>query len=309
MYEARASQYALRKALRSRDNFGKRFIVLTDSIVAAVSFDKGRATCFKLRRVLQQTAALVLATGIVLDLGGSRATLGVPPGLHRFQKSIVGMIHRNLSVTVTWDRTAKKWGKPQLVGNHKQRKLENGLVRVQLQPTTAPSTWDIEIAEGKGEQKQKRRAARRKAVRAADASPRRPTCFRRGGALPSADWRICLKTPRAYIDRSLRFHLAIRRKTCCRKSCAKNWGKANFMRKRFGANTAKRFSQVDRRGRPSPELYHVRSSTTNWAIQVPLCAPAGEGRRWVVKLRRASSVVSIKSWPTSWFSRWFWSVV
>lgn len=63
VYEARASQYAIRHALRNTSNFGRRFIILTDSMTAAVSFDKGRANSFRLRRVLQQTCALALATG------------------------------------------------------------------------------------------------------------------------------------------------------------------------------------------------------------------------------------------------------
>ena len=64
VYEARATQYAIRHALRNTCNFCQRFIVLTDSMTAAVSFDKGRSHGFKLRRVIQQTAALTLSTGV-----------------------------------------------------------------------------------------------------------------------------------------------------------------------------------------------------------------------------------------------------
>ena len=63
VYEARATLFAIRHALRSVASFGKKYIVLTDSMTAAVAFDKGRAHSFKLRRVLQQTAALCLGSG------------------------------------------------------------------------------------------------------------------------------------------------------------------------------------------------------------------------------------------------------
>ena len=63
VYEARATLLAIRHALRSVGSFGKKYIVLTDSMTAAVAFDKGRAHSFKLRRVLQQTAALCLGSG------------------------------------------------------------------------------------------------------------------------------------------------------------------------------------------------------------------------------------------------------
>eukprot|EP00438_Fugacium_kawagutii_P012339 Skav221970 [mRNA] locus=scaffold195:898936:903000:- [translate_table: standard] len=64
VYEARATQFAVRHALRSTTNMQKRVIILTDSLTAAVSFDKGRAQSFRLRRVLQQTAALSLGSGL-----------------------------------------------------------------------------------------------------------------------------------------------------------------------------------------------------------------------------------------------------
>ena len=88
VYEARATQYAVRHALRDTSNFGKRFIILTDSMTAAVSFDKGRAQSFRLRRVLQQT------------------------------------IHNQLGISVTWERQAKKRGRSQSVQpNSRKRHL------------------------------------------------------------------------------------------------------------------------------------------------------------------------------------------
>ena len=63
VYEARSSLSALRHHLRSEANHATRVIVLTDSMTAAVAFDRGRANSYKLRRVIQQCAALTLCTG------------------------------------------------------------------------------------------------------------------------------------------------------------------------------------------------------------------------------------------------------
>ena len=64
VYEARSTQYAIRHFLRTAGNFNKRLIILTDSMTAAVAFDKGRAHSFRMRRVLQQTAAFCLVSGL-----------------------------------------------------------------------------------------------------------------------------------------------------------------------------------------------------------------------------------------------------
>ena len=95
VYEARATQYAVRHILRSQKNFGKKFIVLTDSMTAAVSFDKGRAQSFRLRRVVQQTAALCLGSGTLFRCrwvpsewnpadGPSRSKFAPSKPVHRF---------------------------------------------------------------------------------------------------------------------------------------------------------------------------------------------------------------------------------
>eukprot|EP00438_Fugacium_kawagutii_P028256 Skav200691 [mRNA] locus=scaffold6391:1205:6504:+ [translate_table: standard] len=63
--EARATLFGIKHILRSCSNFGKRHIILTDSMTAAVAFDKGRANSYRLRRVLQQSAALSLGSGCV----------------------------------------------------------------------------------------------------------------------------------------------------------------------------------------------------------------------------------------------------
>lgn len=63
VYEARASLYAIKHCVRNKSSFGKKHLVLTDSMTAAVSFDKGRSHSFKLRRVLEQAGAISLCTG------------------------------------------------------------------------------------------------------------------------------------------------------------------------------------------------------------------------------------------------------
>ena len=62
-YEARSTLHAVRHYFRKVTNFGHRFNVLTDSMTAAVAFDKGRASGHKLRRVVQQVAAYTLVRG------------------------------------------------------------------------------------------------------------------------------------------------------------------------------------------------------------------------------------------------------
>ena len=63
IYEALASLYAIKHVMRDNKRFGLRHVILTDSMTAAVSYDKGRSQSFRLRRVLQQSGALCLATG------------------------------------------------------------------------------------------------------------------------------------------------------------------------------------------------------------------------------------------------------
>ena len=68
VYEARASLHAIQHHLRSLRSFGQKHIILTDSMTAAVAFDKGRAQGFSLRRVVQQTAALSMASGCLFRM-------------------------------------------------------------------------------------------------------------------------------------------------------------------------------------------------------------------------------------------------
>ena len=60
--EARAALHGIKHVLRRVDNFGKRHLVLSDSITAVCSLDRGRGKAFKMRRVTQQVGALCLAT-------------------------------------------------------------------------------------------------------------------------------------------------------------------------------------------------------------------------------------------------------
>ena len=62
--EARASLFAIRHAVRSVDCFGKRLLVLSDSISAVCALDKGRGRSFKMRRVSQQVAAISLGANL-----------------------------------------------------------------------------------------------------------------------------------------------------------------------------------------------------------------------------------------------------
>ena len=60
--EARAALFGVKHVLRNRNNFGKRHLILSDSITAVCCFDRGRGRAFKKRRVSQQVGALCLAT-------------------------------------------------------------------------------------------------------------------------------------------------------------------------------------------------------------------------------------------------------
>ena len=65
--EARASLFAVsRHALRSGRTFGKRVLILSDSISAVCALDRGRGQSFKMRRVSQQVAALSLGGNVQL---------------------------------------------------------------------------------------------------------------------------------------------------------------------------------------------------------------------------------------------------
>lgn len=63
VFEAMSSLYAIKHALRDTKQFGQRHVILTDSMTAAVSFDKGRSQSFRLRRVLERAGALMLCSG------------------------------------------------------------------------------------------------------------------------------------------------------------------------------------------------------------------------------------------------------
>ena len=60
--EARAALYGVKHVLRNGANFSKRHLILSDSITAVCSLDRGRGRAFKMRRVTQQVAAMCLGT-------------------------------------------------------------------------------------------------------------------------------------------------------------------------------------------------------------------------------------------------------
>ena len=66
--EARATLYAVKHALRSRESFGRKHLVLTDSMTAACALGRGRAHTFGLRRVCEQVGALSLCSGCSFHL-------------------------------------------------------------------------------------------------------------------------------------------------------------------------------------------------------------------------------------------------
>ena len=102
VYEARASLFAVKHALRNVTNFGKRHVVLTDSLTASVALDKGRAHGHRLRRVVQQVSALCLCSGCIVRsrLGGSPVSgilltsLRAGVTLPQRRSDALGMIHR-----------------------------------------------------------------------------------------------------------------------------------------------------------------------------------------------------------------------
>lgn len=62
-WKAGATLYGIKHILRNSANFGKKHVILTDSMTPAVAFDKARACSHRLRRVIQQAAALSLGSG------------------------------------------------------------------------------------------------------------------------------------------------------------------------------------------------------------------------------------------------------
>ena len=66
--EGRAFLKYLRWVLRSSGRFGHRLVVLVDSKVWLCAVTKGRSGSCSLNRLLQRTAALVMASGMVLHL-------------------------------------------------------------------------------------------------------------------------------------------------------------------------------------------------------------------------------------------------
>ncbi len=60
--EARAALHAVKHTLRSTDNFGRKHLILSDSMTATCAISRGRAQSFGLRRVCAQIGALALVS-------------------------------------------------------------------------------------------------------------------------------------------------------------------------------------------------------------------------------------------------------
>ncbi|CAE7615478.1 unnamed protein product [Symbiodinium sp. CCMP2592] len=61
--EARAALYAVKHCLRAGGSFGKKHVILSDSMTATLAISRGRSKHYHLRRVCQQVASLALCTG------------------------------------------------------------------------------------------------------------------------------------------------------------------------------------------------------------------------------------------------------
>lgn len=62
VFEARAALHAVKHTLRSTENFGKKHLILSDSMTATCAISRGRAQSFGLRRVCAQIGALALVS-------------------------------------------------------------------------------------------------------------------------------------------------------------------------------------------------------------------------------------------------------
>lgn len=164
--EARAALHAIRHAVRSKSGFGMRHVILTDSMTAAVAYDKGRASSYKLRRVLEQASALTLASGSMFRMRWipSEWNPADRPSRRVNRNNFLGMIHRQLGIPVSWPKE-KKRSRENLSVLPQKRSLPNpyskSCSRQQELPPEAPLTWDMEIEEDKPSVKKARRSNRR----------------------------------------------------------------------------------------------------------------------------------------------------
>lgn len=63
VYEARSVLFAVKHSLRNRDGFGRRHVILSDSMTATCAISRGRSPGFQLRQVCRQIGALALCSG------------------------------------------------------------------------------------------------------------------------------------------------------------------------------------------------------------------------------------------------------
>ena len=76
-WKAGATLYGIKHILRNSANFGKKHVILTDSMTPAVAFDKGRACSHRLRRVIQQAATFSLGSGCFFFAVGGFLVSGI----------------------------------------------------------------------------------------------------------------------------------------------------------------------------------------------------------------------------------------
>lgn len=62
VFEARSTLYGVKHILRNRQNFGKRHLILSDSLTATCAISRGRSQIYKLRRVCCQIGASALCS-------------------------------------------------------------------------------------------------------------------------------------------------------------------------------------------------------------------------------------------------------
>ena len=62
VFEARSTLYGVKHILRNRQNFGKRHLILSDSLTATCAISRGRSQIYRLRRVCCQIGALALCS-------------------------------------------------------------------------------------------------------------------------------------------------------------------------------------------------------------------------------------------------------
>eukprot|EP00438_Fugacium_kawagutii_P029326 Skav216048 [mRNA] locus=scaffold2930:320754:324087:+ [translate_table: standard] len=172
--EARASLNAVKHALRSKGSFNKRHVVLTDSMTAAVSFDKGRASRYRLRRVVEQVGALTLATQTMFRMRWIPSEWNPSDAISR------GKWQPSKPSRFFGDDTPPTRSSSDMAAASKSAASETKAGAVDDGSSHGdscwgtkrqePLTWDIDLEEGRSRKKKDRRASRRQQRAAEDPS-------------------------------------------------------------------------------------------------------------------------------------------